>query len=126
MTESVFAQSAGFRVTVAATLPPDQINQLGGFRAVLDSLHIDRDDQRIRALAHRGAAQTGLELTAKSLIPEVTRHRRRGVLAPRQCRGPPISCPRPVPPREAIIEVRRRVIEHRAHADAAAHVFPCA
>jgi len=28
--------------------------------------------------------------------------------------------------REAIIEVRRRVIEHRAHADATPHVFPCA
>jgi len=66
------AQSAGFRVRIAATLPPDQIHQLGRIRAFLDSLHIDRDDQLIRALAHRGAAQTGLELTVESLIPEVT------------------------------------------------------
>ncbi|HZG89146.1 MAG TPA: radical SAM protein, partial [Pseudonocardia sp.] len=66
------AQSEGFRVRVAATLEPDRFAELEPFRVFLDALGIARDDQVIRALARRGVAETGLELTVESLIPEVT------------------------------------------------------
>lgn len=59
------AQAEGFRVRVAATLEPDRLAELEPFRAFLDTLGINRHDQVIRALAHRGAAASGLELTVE-------------------------------------------------------------
>jgi hypothetical protein len=66
------ALGEGFRVRVAATLPYEQSHQLTPFHTFLDSLGIAREDQVIRALAHRGVADAGIELTIESLIPEVT------------------------------------------------------
>ncbi len=66
------ARAEGFRVRVAATLPYEQSHELAPFHAFLDSLGIAPEDQVIRALAHRGVADHGIELTLESLIPEVT------------------------------------------------------
>jgi len=66
------AHAEGFRVRVAATLPADQTGRLDEFHTFLDHLGIARDDQVIRALAHRGVADSGIELTVEGLIPEVT------------------------------------------------------
>jgi len=64
------AQAEGFRVRVAATLPADQTGELDEFHAFLDTLGVAAGDQVIRALAHRGAADSGIELTVEGLIPD--------------------------------------------------------
>ena len=121
------AHTEGFRVRVAATLPPEQTSELDSFHIFLDSLGIAREDQVIRALAHRGVAEHGLELTIESLIPEVT-------ITADGVYWHPVSADHPdqlvthelFPLQTAITEVRRRFIEHRARATAAAQWFPCA
>lgn len=121
------AQSEGFRVRVAATLEPERFVELEPFRVFLDDLGIDRNDQVIRALAHRGAADTGLELTVESLIPEVT-------ITADGVYWHPVSADYDdqlvtrnlFPLRDAIEETRRLFAHHRARADAAAQWFPCA
>ncbi|HZG89011.1 MAG TPA: radical SAM protein, partial [Pseudonocardia sp.] len=93
----------------------------------LDALGIARDDQVIRALARRGVAETGLELTVESLIPEVT-------VTADGVYWHPVSADHDdqlvtrelFPLRDAIDEVRRRFVELRVRADAAAQWFPCA
>lgn len=121
------AQSEGFRVRVAATLDPDRFVELEPFRLFLDDLGIDRDDQVIRAVAHRGAAETGLELTVESLIPEIT-------ITADGVYWHPVSADHDdqlvtrnlFPLRDAIEETLRLFGQHRARADAAAQWFPCA
>lgn len=120
------AQAEGFRVRVAATLPPDQTDQLEPFHTFLGSLGIAREDQVIRALAHRGVAEQGLELTVESLIPEVT-------ITAEGVYWHPVSADHAdqlvthdlFPLQAAITEVRRRFTEQRARATAAAQWFPC-
>ncbi|HEU0087389.1 MAG TPA: radical SAM protein [Pseudonocardiaceae bacterium] len=121
------AHAEGFRVRVAATLPPEQTSELAPFHTFLDSLGIAREDQVIRSLAHRGAADHGLELTLESLIPEVT-------ITADGVYWHPVSADHPdqlvtrdlFPLQAAITEVRRRFAEHRSRATAAAQWFPCA
>lgn len=121
------AQEEGFRVKVAATLPAAQSHELGPFHAFLDTLNIAREDQVIRALAHRGKADAGIELTVESLIPEVT-VTAEGVF------WHPIGADDTdqlitgeiFPLARAIDEVRRRFAEQRARVNAASQWFPCA
>lgn len=121
------AQAEGFRVRVAATLEPERITEVEPFRAFLDALGIDRDDQVLRALAHRGVADTGLELTVESLIPEITVTADGVYWHPVGADHDDQLVTRDMfPLREAVDEVRRRFMAHRARADAAAQWFPCA
>ena len=121
------AHTEGFRVRVAATLPAEQIHELGSFHSFLDSLGIAREDQVIRARAHRGVSDHGLELTLESLIPEIT-------VTASGVYWHPVSADHPdqfvthdlFPLRDAITEVRRRFAEQRQRATAAAQWFPCA
>ena len=121
------ARDEGFRVRVAATLPYELTHELEPFHDFLDSLGIAREDHVIRALAHRGVADHGVELTLESLIPEVT-------VTAEGVYWHPVSAdhedqfvtPQIFPLRVAIDEVRRRFTEQRAHATAAAQWFPCA
>ncbi|MDQ3103649.1 MAG: radical SAM protein, partial [Actinomycetota bacterium] len=121
------AQAEGFRVRVAATLPYEQNHQLGPFHTFLDSLGVAPEDQVIRALAHRGVADEGIELTLESLIPEVT-------VTAEGIYWHPVAADHDdqfvteniFPLRDAIDEVRRRFTELRANATAAAQWFPCA
>ncbi len=121
------ARDEGFRVRVAATLPYEQSHELAPFHAFLDSLGITREDQVIRALAHRGVADHGIELTLESLIPEVT-------VTAEGVYWHPVSADHDdqlvthdiFPLQDAITEVRRRFTELRARSTAAAQWFPCA
>ncbi len=121
------AQSEGFRVRVAATLEPERFAELEPFRAFLDDLGIARADQVIRALAHRGVADTGLELTVESMIPEITVTADGVYWHPVGADHDDQLVTRDLfPLADAIDEVKRRFVAHRAKADAAAQWFPCA
>ncbi len=121
------AQAEGFRVRVAATLPAAQSNELGTFHDFLDTLGIAREDQVIRALAHRGNAEAGIELPIESLIPEVT-------VTAEGVYWHPIGADDEdqlitaeiFPLAAAIAEVQRRFTEQRARVNAASQWFPCA
>lgn len=120
------AHEEGFRVKVAATLPAEQMHQLEPFHDFLDTISIAREDQVIRALAHRGVSETGIELTVESLIPEVT-------ITAEGVYWHPIAADHEdqlvsrelFPLKDAIDEVRARFVEHRQRADAVAAWFPC-
>ncbi|MGH3758955.1 Rv1681 family radical SAM protein [Actinophytocola sp.] len=121
------AREHGYRVRVAATLPPEQTPQLQPFHTFLDSLGVAREDQVIRALAHRGVADHGLELTLESLIPEVTITTDGVYWHPVSADHDDQLVTRDIfPLRAAIDEVRRRFTEQRARATTAAQWFPCA
>ncbi|WP_199434484.1 Rv1681 family radical SAM protein [Qaidamihabitans albus] len=121
------ARAEGFRVRVAATLPPEQLHTLEPFHAFLDGLGIAREDQVIRPLARRGVAESGLELTVESLIPEVTVTAEGVYWHPVSADHDDQLVTRELFPLEAAIEeVRRRFAADRRRADAAAQWFPCA
>lgn len=121
------AQAEGFRVRVAATLEPDRMVELEPFRHFLDDLGIAREDQVIRALAHRGVADSGLELTVESLVPEVTITADGVYWHPVGADHEDQLVTRDVfPLRDAIAETTRLFVLHRRRADAAAQWFPCA
>jgi pyruvate-formate lyase-activating enzyme len=121
------ARAEGFRVRVAATLPPEHAHELEPFHAYLDTLGIDRADQVIRTLAHRGVADRGIELTVETLIPEIT-------ITADGVFWHPVSADHDdqlvtrdlFPLAAAITEIRTRFIEHRTRATEAAQWFPCA
>ena len=120
------AQDEGFAVKVAATVPVAHIRELDPFHEFLDELGIAPDQQVICAIAHRGVAETGVELTVDSLIPEVT-------ITADGVYWHPVAADHAdqfvmaeiFPLKDAIDEVRRRFIEHRLRAAAAAEWFPC-
>ena len=121
------AKQEGFRVKVAATLPYEQIHQVEPFHAFLEGLGIASEDRVVRALAHRGAAEEGLELTLETLIPEVTVTATGVYWHPVSAEHADQLVSRAIfPLRTAIDDVRRRFVEHRAHAVAMAQWFPCA
>lgn len=121
------AKEEGFRVKVAATLPYEQTHQVAPFHAFLEGLGIDPEDRVIRALAHRGAAEEGIELTMETLVPEVTVTATGVYWHPVSAEHADQLVSRDIfPLRAAIDAVRRRFAEHRAHTIAAAQWFPCA
>ena len=121
------AREHGFRVRVAATLSAQRAHELEPFHEFLDGLGIDREDQVIRAVAHRGFASEGLELTQESLVPEVTITADGVYWHPVTAGHDDQLVTRELfPLAGAIDEVRRRFVELRAEADSAAQWFPCA
>jgi MoaA/NifB/PqqE/SkfB family radical SAM enzyme len=121
------ARREGFRVRVAATLPYEQSHQLSPFHAFLDSLGIAPQDQVVRALAHRGVADSGIELTLESLIPEITVTADGVYWHPVSADHDDQLVTRDIfPLQDAINEVLRRFTELRARSTATAQWFPCA
>jgi uncharacterized Fe-S cluster-containing radical SAM superfamily protein len=121
------AREEGFRVRVAATLPAEDRRGLTEFHDFLEGLGIPREDQLIRTVAHRGFADSGVELTMETLVPEVT-------VTAEGVYWHPVSADhedqlvtrRLFPLAEAIDEVKRRFVEIRTDATASAQFFPCA
>ena len=121
------AQSEGFRVRVAATLDGPRSDELAQFRDFLERLGIRPEDQVIRALAHRGAADKGLELTVDTLIPEVTVTADGIYWHPVSADDEDQLISREIfPLKNAIDEVTARFSAYRARADDAAQWFSCA
>jgi len=121
------AQSEGFRVRVAATLDGPRSDELAVFRTFLDHLGIRSEDQVIRALAHRGVADKGLELTVDTLIPEVTVTADGIYWHPVSADDEDQLISREIfPLKDAIDEVTARFAAYRTRADEAAQWFSCA
>jgi hypothetical protein len=81
----------------------------------------------IRALARRGVADAGIDLTLESLIPEVTVTADGVYWHPVSADHDDHLVTRDIfPLAAAITEVRRRFTDIRARATAAAQWFPCA
>jgi organic radical activating enzyme len=121
------AHENGFRVRVAATLSAQRTHELAPFHEFLDNLEIAREDQVIRAVAHRGFATDGVELTLASLVPEVTATADGIYWHPVTAGHNDQLVTRDLFPLAAAIdEVRRRFAELRAETDSAAQWFPCA
>lgn len=64
------AQSAGFRVRLAATVSTDA--EADAFRRFLDDRNIAAEDRVIRRIALRGFATDGIALARADLVPEIT------------------------------------------------------
>lgn len=112
---------------MAATLAADDVRGLAEFHDFFEGVGVPREDHLIRTVAHRGYADSGLELTLDTLIPEVT-------ITADGVYWHPVSADHEdqfvtrslFPLAEAIAEVRRRFVEIRAHATSSAQFFPCA
>jgi sulfatase maturation enzyme AslB (radical SAM superfamily) len=121
------AHAEGFTVKVAATLTTTDPRELADLRAFLDRLGVDHEHQIIRPLAHRGEAQTGLELTIETLVPEITITADGIYWHPVGADDTDQFVTRQILPlTSTITEVQERFRAHRDAADTAARSFPCA
>ncbi len=121
------AIAEGFRVKVAATLPYELTHVVEPFHAFLERLGIPHEDRVIRALAHRGAAEGGVELTVETLIPEITVTATGIYWHPVGAEHDDQLVTRDIfPLQDAISQVRDQFSAYRADAVAAAQWFPCA
>lgn len=121
------ARREGFQVKVAATLPYEQTHHVEPFHSFLDTLDIPHSHRVIRALAHRGVADEGLELTVETLIPEITVTATGVYWHPVAAEHDDQLVTRDIfPLADAITLVRERFSAYRADAVAAAQWFPCA
>ena len=121
------ARDEGFRVRVAATLSAHDRRGLTAFHDFLEGLGIPREDQLVRTVAHRGVADSGLELTLDTLVPEVTVTADGVYWHPVGADHEDQLVTRTLfPLAGAIAEVRRRFVEIRTNTTSAAQYFPCA
>ncbi|MET3923647.1 radical SAM protein [Arthrobacter sp. UYEF20] len=121
------ALGEGFRVRVAATIASPHATDLAALHDFLDGLGIPRADQVIRPVAQEGAADTGVQFSRETLVPEVT-VTADGVywhpVAATDDRALVSTQIEPLGP--ALSEVYRLFAEQWAAAGAAARLFPCA
>ncbi|MEU9006158.1 radical SAM protein [Streptomyces sp. NPDC048551] len=121
------ALGEGFTVRVAATLTTDDRSEERQLRSFLDALGIARENQVVRPLAHQGAADTGVELTVETLVPEVTITADGVYWHPVGADDDEQLVTRDIFPLDAAIDlVREQYRNYRNGADAAARTFPCA
>ncbi|AYY15673.1 radical SAM protein [Actinobacteria bacterium YIM 96077] len=119
----------GFRVRVAATVAAGEAgaDEIAAFHSLLDGFGIDRDDQVIRPVAHRGFADDGVTLTIESLVPEVTVTADGIYWHPVTAGHEDQLVSRSLfPLGDAIAEVRRRFAAYRWETRTAAQRFTCA
>ena len=120
------ALDEGFAVKVAATLPPEQAHEVEPFKQFLAELGIVPENRVIRAVAHQGVAEDGLELTVETLVPEVTITADGVWWHPVSATDEAHLVRREIfPLADAIQDVRTRFVRYRQDIDAAADWFPC-
>jgi len=121
------AVSEGFRVRVAATIGAYQGGSLAELHDFLDGLGIAPVDHVIRPVAQQGVANTGVQLSRESLVPEVT-VTADGVywhpVAATDDQALVTTQIEPLGP--ALSEVYRLFTEQWAAAETSAALFPCA
>jgi len=121
------ALEEGFRVKVAATLSYEQTHAVEPFHAFLEALGIPSEDRIIRALAHRGVADQGIELTVETLIPEITITATGVYWHPVGAEHADQLVTRDIfPLQKAITQAIDKFTGYRADAVSAAQWFPCA
>jgi hypothetical protein len=123
------ALAEGFRVRVAATVPPaeDDRGARSAFHDLLDGIGIPREDQVIRPVAARGFAVNGVAVTVETLVPEIAVTADGVYWHPVGADHDDQLVTRELFPLGAAIdEVRRRFVEYRRTVDAGADAFPCA
>ncbi len=121
------ALDEGFTVRVAATLTTNDLQEEHELRDFLDSLGIAREHQIVRPLAHRGVAESGIELTVETLVPEVTITADGAYWHPVGADDDDQLVTTEIFPLAATIErVRDLYREHHRTAEQAARTFTCA
>jgi hypothetical protein len=123
------ARAEGFRVRVAATLAPAEVDvgAQAALHRMLEGMGIPAEDQVVRPVARRGSATEGLALTVDTLLPEVTVTADGIYWHPVGADHPDQLVTRELfPLRAAIDEVTRRFAEYRRTVTASAERFPCA
>jgi len=117
----------GFTVRVAATLTTNDRSEKEGLSAFLDSLGVAPEHQIVRPLAHRGAADSGIELTVGTLVPEVTITADGAYWHPVGADDEDQLVTTEVLPLATTIERVREIFrDHRRTVDNAARTFTCA
>jgi TusA-related sulfurtransferase/pyruvate-formate lyase-activating enzyme len=66
------ARELGFRVRVAATLYPSDLEEAGPLHALCDDLGVAADDRLLRPVANEGAADSGVHISLDTVEPEPT------------------------------------------------------
>lgn len=66
------AVAEGFRVRVAATIASAGPHTIADLQNFLDDLGVARPDQVVRPVAQEGAAESGVQTSRETLVPEVT------------------------------------------------------
>ena len=121
------AQGEGFRVRVAATLVTHDVTDETAMRALLDGIGIPAEDQVIRPVVRRGVAGAGLEVSADSVLPEVTVTTEGVYWHPVGADDDDLLVAAgEVTLSEATASLRDSLGERRRRAGALAQVFPCA
>jgi pyruvate-formate lyase-activating enzyme len=123
------ALAEGFRVRVAATVPPEEesAGETAAFHALLDSLGVPRADQLVRPVAKRGFAEDGVAVTVETVVPEVTVTADGVYWHPVGADHDDQLVTRDLFPFDAVLsEVERRFTAYRQRAAVAAERFPCA
>jgi len=124
----VTARAEGFRVRVAATVTPSDLDTGGeaALHALLDRLEIPAEDRVVRPVARRGAAEDGVTVTVETLVPEVTVTADGVYWHPVGADHPDqLVTTRLFPLAAALDEVRARFAAYRRDMATAAQRFPC-
>jgi hypothetical protein len=121
------ALGEGFTVRVAATLTTRDPAEEYALRVFLDELGIARRHQIVRPLAHRGAADHGVQISVRTVVPEVTITADGAFWHPVGADDTDHLVDREVLPlARTIARVRELYAEYHRTASAAARTFPCA
>jgi TusA-related sulfurtransferase len=119
------AQSAGFRVRLAATVSTDA--EADAFRLFLDHRNVAIEDRVIRRIALRGFASDGIALARADLVPEITITADGVYWHPVGAEDEDLLVSRDIfPLAEAFNAVRRAFDQEKDHERRLAKIFNCA
>ena len=121
------ARSLGFRVRIAATVDAADADEVGALRELLNAEGVPAGDQVIRRVARQGFATTGVRLTRDDLHPEPTVAVDGVWWHPVGITDPEFRVTdAPLPIRDAIARIRRRLEATEQERDHTRRAFRCA